>query len=228
MKAIILAAGLGTRMRPLTDTLPKPLLKVGGRALIEYHLLNLARAGITEVVINHYHLGEILEEALGDGRDYGVNIAYSRESVRLETAGGIVKALPLLGTEPFAVISADIWTDYDYKNLTTVDGETTLANLVMVENPDHHKAGDFALTDAGRLILADENASSGVTYSGISVMHPKLFANLPEEPLALRPVLNQAIANNMISAEMHNGLWFDIGTPERLVELDVLMKEILS
>lgn len=212
----------------MTDTLPKPLLKVGGTALIEYHLINLAQAGITEVVINHYHLGEKLEAALGNGSRYGVNIAYSRETVRLETAGGIVKALPLLGAEPFAVISADVWTDYDYADLKTVDGEKTLARLVMVKNPPHHKSGDFALTGDGRLRLAPEGTDTGLTYSGISVMHPKLFANLPEQPLALRPVLDKAIAANQIAAQMHNGLWFDIGTPERLLELDTYLREVLS
>ncbi len=228
MKAMILAAGLGSRMRPLTDSLPKPLLKVGDKALIEYHIGNLAAAGITQIVINHYHLGEKLEAALGDGARYGVNIAYSRETVRLETAGGIVKALPLLGEEPFAVISADIWTDYNYTNLKSVDGEDTLARLIMVKNPPHHQAGDFALTSEGRLTIAAEGADTGLTYSGISIMHPKLFAHLPEEPLALRPVLNKAIASNLIEAEMHDGLWFDIGTPERLLELDTYLREVLS
>jgi MurNAc alpha-1-phosphate uridylyltransferase len=228
MKAMILAAGLGTRMRPLTDTLPKPLLKVGGTALIEYHIVNLAAAGICDIVINHYHLGEMLEATLGDGSNYGVNIVYSREEVRLETAGGIVKALPLLGPEPFAVISADIWTDYNYANLETVDGENTLARLVMVKNPEHHQSGDFALTGDGRLALAPAASETGLTYSGISVMHPSLFADLPEEPLALRPVLNEAIAKNLVAATMHEGLWFDIGTPERLQELDTYLKEILS
>ena len=215
-------------MRPLTDELPKPLLQVGSKALIEYHIDNLAAAGITDIVINHFHLGEKLEAALGDGSRYGVNIEYSRETVRLETAGGIVKALPLLGAEPFAVISADIWTDYNYANLKTVDGESTLARLVMVKNPQHHKSGDFALKEDGRLALATESTNAGLTYSGISVMHPKLFANLPEEPLPLRPILNKAISENLISAQMYKGLWFDIGTPERLTELDSYLREVLS
>lgn len=228
MKAMILAAGLGSRMRPLTDELPKPLLKVGGMALIEYHLIGLAKAGITDIVINHYHLGEKLEAALSDGSRYGVNIVYSRETVRLETAGGIVKALPLLGPDPFAVISADIWSDFDYSALQAVDGENTLARLIMVKNPQHHERGDFKLTSKGRLTLASADSGNGVTYSGISVMHPKLFANLPEEPLALRPVLDKAIAANLIAAQMHEGLWFDIGTPERLTELDTYLREVLS
>ncbi|MCB1666513.1 MAG: nucleotidyltransferase family protein [Pseudomonadales bacterium] len=224
MKAIILAAGLGTRMRPLTDTLPKPLLQAGGQALIEYHLHNLVRAGITDIVINHYHLGEKLEAALGDGSRYGAHIHYSRETVRLETAGGIVKALPLLGPDAFAVISGDIWTDFDYRHLRPVDGDTTLAHLVMVSNPGHHQRGDFVLNPDGRLALKAADAPGGLTYAGISVMHPQLFAGLPEAPLALRPVLDAAIAAHRIEAEQYPGQWFDIGTPERLKELDTLLR----
>lgn len=221
---MILAAGLGTRMRPLTDSIPKPLLRAGGKSLIEYHLLNLAQAGIRDIVINHFHLGEKLEEALGDGSRYGVNLSYSRETVRLETAGGIVKALPLLGAEAFAVISADIWADYDYGQLEPVDGEQTLARLIMVKNPAHHKAGDFALSEDGRLAIANETTATGVTYSGISVMHPKLFAGLQEEPLPLRPILDKAIAAGLVAAQMYDGHWFDIGTPERLSELDIFLQ----
>lgn len=223
MRAIILAAGLGTRMRPLTDTLPKPLLQAGGKALIEYHILNLARAGIVDIVINHFHLGEKLEAALGDGSGYGVRLHYSRESVRLETAGGIIKALPLLGPGPFIVISGDIWTDYDYRNLSAVDGRATKAHLVMVENPEHHQGGDFSLQADGHLRLAHAHRD-GLTYSGISVMHPSLFAGLAEAPLALRPVLDKAIALDQISAETFLGRWFDIGTPERLAELETLLR----
>ncbi len=225
MRAIILAAGLGTRMRPLTDHLPKPLLQAGGSALIEYHLRNLAQAGIRDVVINHFHLGERLEEALGDGSRYGVRIAWSRESVRLETAGGIVKALPLLGDEAFAVVSGDIWTDYDLARLQPVDGRDTLARLVMVANPPHHPTGDFALDGAGRLRLrASADCGPGCTYSGISVMHPALFAGLVADPLPLRPVLDAAIAAGRVAGELYTGRWFDIGTPQRLQELDVLLR----
>ena len=224
MKAMILAAGLGTRMRPLTDNTPKPLLQVGGRALIEYHIENLARAGIVDIVINHFYLGEKLEAALGDGSDYGVHLQYSRETERLETAGGIVKALPLLGEESFAVISADIWTDYDYRNLLAVDGRGTKARLVMVANPAHHRKGDFTVAQNARLRLA-QAGDAGLTYSGISVMHPSLFAGLGEAPLALRPVLDEAIAAAQISAEVFAGQWFDIGTPERLQQLDRLLAQ---
>ena len=225
MKAIILAAGLGTRMRPLTDHLPKPLLQAGGSALIEYHLRNLAAAGIHEIVINHFHLGDRLEAALGDGSRYGVQIQYSRETVRLETAGGIVKALPLLGTDAFAVVSGDIWTDYDFQTLQPLGGDATLARLVMVDNPPHHPHGDFVLQACGRLRLrVAGEAAPGCTYSGISVMHPALFAGLAAEPLPLRPVLDKAIAAGLVAGEHFAGRWFDIGTPERLQELDALLR----
>lgn len=225
MRAIILAAGLGTRMRPLTDHLPKPLLQAGGSALIEYHLRNLAQAGIREIVINHFHLGERLEEALGDGSRYGVHIAWSRETVRLETAGGVVNALPLLGDEAFAVLSGDIWTDYHFARLQPVDGHDTLARLVMVPNPPHHPTGDFRCTASGRLQLrAPQDVEPGCTYSGISVMHPALFAGLMAEPLPLRPVLDAAIAAGQVAGELYTGRWFDIGTPQRLQELDLLLR----
>lgn len=225
MKAIILAAGLGTRMRPLTDHLPKPLLPAGGSALIEYHLRNLARAGIREIVINYFHLGERLEEALGDGSRYGVHIAWSREAVRLETAGGIVNALPLLGDEAFAVVSGDIWTDYDFARLQPVDGRGTLARLVMVPNPPHHPTGDFRCTASGCLQLrAPQDVEQGCTYSGVSVMHPALFAGLSAEPLPLRPVLDAAIAAGKVAGELFAGRWFDIGTPQRLRELDEMLR----
>lgn len=225
MKAMLLAAGLGTRMRPLTDTLPKPLLRAGGQALIEYHLHNLVRAGITDIVINHFYLGDVLEAALGDGSRYGATITYSRESVRLETAGGIVKALPLLGGESFAVISADIWTDFDYRQLRPVDGVKTQGRLLMVENPGHHSGGDFALRPDGRLALQEATATSaGLTYSGVSVMHPALFAGLAEVPLALRPLLDAAISKGLLEAEPYEGHWFDIGTPQRLADLDVFLR----
>lgn len=224
MRAMILAAGLGTRMRPLTDHLPKPLLQAGGSALIEYHLRNLAAAGIREIVINHFHLGAILEAALGDGSRYGVHIIYSRETVRLETAGGIVKALPLLGAESFVVVSGDIWTEYNFALLRPVDGVDTLARLVMVDNPPHHPGGDFVLNSDARLRLRGSGESGkGGTYSGIGVMHPALFAGLAEAPLPLRPMLNSAIADGRIAAEHFAGRWQDIGTPERLAELDALL-----
>jgi MurNAc alpha-1-phosphate uridylyltransferase len=226
MKAMILAAGLGTRMRPLTDALPKPLLRAGGRALIEHHLFNLAAAGVTDVVINHHHLGARLEAALGSGERYGVAIVYSPEPERLETAGGIVKALPLLGQEPFIVISADVWSVYDLRQLRPVDGVQTLAHLVIVDNPPHHPHGDFLLRENGRLGLREaDDTVSGCTYSGISVMHPALFAGLSVAPLPLRPLLNAAITEGKVEAEHFSGDWFDIGTPARLQALDVLLAD---
>lgn len=224
MRAMLLAAGLGTRMLPLTQTLPKPLLRAGGQALIEYHLRNLAAAGVTDIVINHHYLGARLEAALGDGRRYGVAIVYSPEPERLETAGGIVKALPLLGQESFLVISADIWSDYDLRQLRPVDGVQTLARLVMVDNPPHHPQGDFVLRENGSLGLrSGDDTVAGCTYSGISVMHPALFAGLAAAPLALRPVLDGAIVADKVEAQHFPGSWFDIGTPERLQELDMLL-----
>ncbi|MDP1931803.1 MAG: nucleotidyltransferase family protein [Gammaproteobacteria bacterium] len=224
MKAMILAAGLGTRMRPLTDTLPKPLLRAGRCSLIEHHIVNLARAGVQDIVINHFYLGDMIEEALGNGSAWGVNIMYSRETARLETAGGIAKALPLLGDAPFIVVSSDIWTDYDYADLQPIDGVTTLARLLMVNNPEHHPEGDFILDNNGRLHLkASAVPGRAVTYSGVSVMHPAFFAGVSAEPLPLRPLLDAGMRAGTIAGEYYHGHWMDIGTPERLEELDVLL-----
>lgn len=221
MRAMILAAGLGTRMRPLTDTLPKPLLRAGGRSLIEHHIVNLAAAGVTDIVINHFYMGDKIEAALGNGSAWGVRIAYSAEVVRLETAGGIAKALPLLGEESFIVVSSDIWMDYDYANLRPVDGTTTMARLLMVDNPAHHPGGDFTLGNDGRLHLQVSGVPGrAVTYSGVSVMHPAFFAGVPAEPLPLRPLLDAGMAAGRIEGEYYGGRWMDIGTPERLRELD--------
>lgn len=221
MKAMILAAGLGTRMRPLTDTLPKPLLRAGGRSLIEHHIVNLAAAGVTDIVINHFYMGDRIEAALGDGSAWGVRIVYSPESVRLETAGGIAKALPILGEESFIVVSSDIWTDYSYADLRPVDGVTTLARLLMVDNPAHHPGGDFILGTDNRLHLqASGVPGQAVTYSGVSVMHPAFFKGVPAEPLPLRPLLDAGMKAGRIEGEHYRGRWMDIGTPKRLRELD--------
>ncbi|MGB4247027.1 MAG: nucleotidyltransferase family protein [Pseudohongiellaceae bacterium] len=221
MKAMILAAGLGTRMRPLTDTLPKPLLRAGGRSLIEHHIINLAKAGVTDIVINHFYMGDKIEAALGDGSAWGVSIVYSAETVRLETAGGIARALPLLGDESFIVVSSDIWTDYDYADLRPVDGKGTLVRLLMVDNPEHHPRGDFILDSDGRLHLQTSGVPGmAVTYSGVSVMHPAFFAGVSDEPLPLRPLLDAGMAAGIVAGEHYRGRWMDIGTPERLQELD--------
>jgi len=216
MKAMILAAGRGERMRPLTDTTPKPLLRAGGRMLIEYHLDNLLRAGITDIVINHAHLGAQIEAALGDGSRYGAHIRYSPEPEgALETGGGIFQALPLLGSEPFLVVNGDVWTDYPFARLPT--GPAGLAHLVLVGNPPHHPQGDFALTDDGRV---EECGPQRLTFSGISVLRPELFARCGPGRFPLGPLLRRAMAVRQVNGEHYTGGWRDIGTPQRLAELD--------
>jgi len=229
MKAMILAAGRGERMRPLTDERPKPLLDVGGRSLLEWHLAALARAGIRDVVINHAWLGERIVEALGDGHRHGVRIQYSAESEgALETAGGIIQALPMLGSDPFLVINGDIWTDFDFSRLPVLD-EQTLGSLVLVPNPSQHPRGDFSLIardGSGFDILADplrleaEDAPPRYTFSGIAVYRPEFFAGFPPGRRPLLPLLRAAAASGRLRGRLYQGLWFDIGTPERLRELD--------
>ena len=208
---MILAAGRGERMRPLTDTTPKPLLRIGGQTMIERHIHALARAGITELVINHAHLGEQLVAAMGDGHAYGVRIAWSAESGgALETGGGIFNALPLLGEAPFLVVNSDIWTDFPFASLPgDIDG---LAHLVMVDNPAHHAEGDFSLS-AGRL---SQRGPAMLTFSGIGVYRPALFAGCSPGAFPLAPLLRRAMDAGQVSGEHYRGSWFDIGTPERL------------
>jgi MurNAc alpha-1-phosphate uridylyltransferase len=220
MKAMILAAGRGERMRPLTDHTPKPLLKVGGKPLIVWHLERLALAGFKEVVINHAHLGEQIEAALGDGSQWGLHIQYSPEKIALETAGGIANALPLLGSEPFLVVNGDTFTEVNFANIKLTPNN--LAHLVLVDNPPQHSQGDFVY-DNGVLKNDDtENmASSKLTFSGVGVYHPSLFVSVQRgDPAKLAPLLRQAIAENRASAEHFQGVWHDIGTPERLATLD--------
>ncbi|RRQ22335.1 N-acetylmuramate alpha-1-phosphate uridylyltransferase MurU [Thiohalobacter thiocyanaticus] len=216
MKAMILAAGRGERMRPLTDHTPKPLLPVAGRALIDYHLEALARAGLHEVVINHAHLGTQIEAAIGSGSRHGLRISYSPEPEgALETGGGILQALPKLGPEPFVVINGDIWTDYDYARLPqTLEG---LAHLVLVDNPPQHPDGDFHLHSDGRV---HEAGGERLTFSGIGVYHLELFTGCEPGRFPLAPLLRRAIAAGRVSGEHFAGRWFDIGTPQRLRELD--------
>jgi MurNAc alpha-1-phosphate uridylyltransferase len=218
VKAIILAAGRGERMRPLTETTPKPLLRAGGQSLIEYHLHALARAGVHEVVINHSWLGQQIVDYLGDGQRYGVRIVYSAEGEPpLETAGGIIQALPLLGDAPFILVNADVWTDYDFSQLPRVlRGK---AHLVLVDNPVHHPQGDFALQ-----AHSVRNAGNKLTYSGIGVYSPALFADLPAGVRPLAPLLRAAIEREEISGEWYRGQWWDIGTPERLQQLDLFLQ----
>ncbi|MDP1708046.1 MAG: nucleotidyltransferase family protein [Gammaproteobacteria bacterium] len=220
MKAMILAAGQGTRMRPLTDHTPKPLLQAGGQMLIEYHIKALVGAGIRELVINHARFGRSIEQALGDGARYGALIHYSAEGEQpLETGGGIYHALPLLGEAPFVVVNADIWTDYPLTRLPDV--LTGLAHLVLVDNPPHHAAGDFTLCD-GRVI---DDAGSRLTYSGIGVYHPRLFAGCEPGAFPLAPLLREAVRDNAVSGEYYPGRWLDIGTPDRLHLLDQQLRQ---
>lgn len=215
MKAMILAAGRGKRMRPLTDHTPKPLLPAGRWRLIEHHLHHLADAGIRDVVINIAWLGEQIPAYLGRGERYGLAISYSDEGDQaLETAGGIRRALPLLGNDPFLVVNGDVWTRYP---LGEVPKEPEgLAHLVMVKNPAHNPAGDFGLDATGRLT---EDGHERYTYSGIGVFRPELFAGLPDEPLPLGPVLRKAMQQGKVTGELYRGEWRDIGTPERLQRL---------
>ena len=216
MKAMILAAGRGERMRPLTDKTPKPLLTVAGKALIEYHIEALAKAGITELVINCAWLGQQIIDKLGDGKQYGVNIVYSDEGEEaLETAGGIIHALDLLGNDPFIVVNGDIWCDYDFSKLPKKP--VGLAHLVMINNPEHNPQGDFVLQDDGFL---KANGDNRLTFSGIGVYEPALFAYLPQGKQPLAPLLRSAMQSNKITGEKHPGKWHDIGTPERLDELN--------
>ncbi len=220
MKAFILAAGRGERMRPLTDHTPKPLLVAGGKRLIEYHLTALVAAGVTDIVINHARLGAQIEEALGDGSRYGAHIRYSAEGDHvLETGGGIVKALPLLGAAPFIAVNADVWTDYSFADLPRQpDG---LAHLVLVDNPAHHATGDFMLRDGK---VYSEGEERRLTFSGIGVYRPELFAHCKPGVFPLAPLLREAMARNEVSGEHYSGHWLDIGTPQRLQELDEFLR----
>jgi MurNAc alpha-1-phosphate uridylyltransferase len=216
MRAMILAAGRGERMRPLTDTTPKPLLMVGGKRLIEYHLEALAAAGFSEVVINHAHLGEQIEQVLGDGECYGLRIRYSPErGGALETGGGIFRALPLLGEAPFLVVNGDVWCDYPLSRLRNIQPDG--AHLVLVPNPPQHPKGDFLLCEGQ---VHDEGGGERLTFSGIGVYHPSLFADCVPGAFALAPLLRRAMAVGQVSGERFDGHWFDIGTPERLAQLD--------
>lgn len=220
MRAMILAAGRGERMRPLTDHTPKPLLSVGGKPLIIWHIERLAMAGVAELVINHAYLGQQIERALGDGRAWGVRIQYSPEEVALETAGGIANAMPLLGEAPFIVVNGDVYTDIDYRTLSLPAG--MLAHLVMVDNPPQHPQGDFCL-QADRV---QEAGPALLTFSGVGVYHPQLFAEItPGMPAKLAPLLRVAMRQQQVSGQHHAGLWHDIGTPQRLQQLDTHLRQ---
>ncbi len=225
MKAMLLAAGRGERMRPLTDHTPKPLLMAGGKPLIVWHLERLAAAGFHDIIVNHAHLGTQIEAALGDGRQWGLRIRYSPEPPgALETAGGIAHALPLLGDAPFLVINGDIWCDWDFSRAQTLAEKAPLAHLVMVDNPPQHAGGDFCL-DGERLCYASTGIGPALTYAGIGVYSPDFFAAVPPGAvLKLRPLLDAGIGQGFVSGEHHRGCWLDIGTPERLAELDAQLQ----
>ena len=215
MKALILAAGRGERLRPFTDTVPKPLLTVGGCPLIEHIIAGLVRAGFRDVVINLAHLGEQIQSALGDGARFGIRIAYSQEGdAALETGGGIHRALPLLGSEPFLVVNGDVATDFPFASLQ--HRPEGLAHLVLVDNPLHHPQGDFALL--GDKVLAEGDPK--FTFSGIGVYRPELFAGRLPGKFPLAPLLREAMAGGLVSGQIHSGFWMDVGTVERLRELD--------
>lgn len=217
MKSMILAAGRGERMRPLTDHTPKPLLPAGGKPLIVWHIERLARAGFRDLVINHAHLGQEIEAMLGDGSAWGVSIAYSDEGTALETAGGIANALPLLGQAPFPVVNGDVYCDYDFARLRAHDLGGDLAYLLLVPNPEHHPGGDFSVA-AGRV---GEGGEPRFTFSGIGLYRPELFVGIPPgTPARLAPLLRAAMAQGRVGGELFTGRWLDIGTPQRLAELD--------
>ena len=214
MRAMILAAGRGERLRPHTDTTPKPLLKVGRRRLIEYQIIALKKAGIEQVVVNVSWLAEKIRSVLGRGDRYGVEIIYSDESGQpLETGGGVVQALPMLGSGPFIVCNADVWTEFDYAKLKP--RKNYLAHLVLVGNPAHHPEGDFSLR-GNRLVKRGRNS---LTYSGIGIYRAEFFAGLPVGKRSLAPLLDAAIENNFVSGEIYRGEWYDVGTPVRLDQL---------
>ncbi len=221
MKAMLLAAGRGERMRPLTDSLPKPLVPVAGRPLIAWHLTALAAAGYREVVVNTSWLAEALHAALGDGASFGVRITWSDEGpVPLETGGGIFRAVPLLGPGPFLVVNADIWTDIDFARLELESDAH--AHLVLVANPPHNVRGDFGL-DGDRVVSRDTDR---FTYSGVGVFRPEFFHDSSAGGFPLLPLLNRAIAARRLRGELHRGAWSDVGTAERLAALDARLRAI--
>ena len=231
---MILAAGRGERMRPLTEHTPKPLLQVAGVPLIEHHLRRLAEAGFVELVINVSHLGQQLIDYCGDGARWGLHINWSREETPLETAGGLVQALPALGDAPFLVVNADIWIDYPFAELRAQGCGDALVRLVLVDNPPQHPEGDFRLERSGRersgrersgLVRARNPGEKGLTYAGLGVYSPRLLAGLEPGFAPLRPLLDRAIAAGEVTGEHYAGEWQDIGTPERLAALDRMVRD---
>jgi MurNAc alpha-1-phosphate uridylyltransferase len=224
---MVLAAGRGERMRPLTDSTPKPLLQAGGKPVLIWQLEGLARAGFRRIVINHAHLGHMIEAAVGNGSRWGLEVAYSPEPEALESAGGIRQALNLIDADSFAVVNGDVYTDYDYRLLSErvglmLSNPGALAHLVLVDNPRHHPAGDFFFED-GRLLVS---ATRRLTFSGIGAYRRELFEPLtPGVKNRLAPLIAGAIAAGRATGEHHQGVWIDVGTPQRLAQLDAVLKE---
>ena len=224
MKVMILAAGRGERMRPLTDHTPKPLLPVAGKTLIEHTIKQLVAAGFNDIIINHAHLGQQIEQHLGSGQQYGATIHYTPEGEQgLETAGGIINALPLLGDAVFLVVNGDVATDFPFAELK--NRAVDLAHLVLVDNPEHHPQGDFSLDDTGKVTEKD---AEKLTFSGIGLYSPELFSNIPAGSGKLGPLLRQAMSSRRVSGQKFAGFWMDIGTPERLQELNHLYTSRIS
>lgn len=223
MKAMLLAAGRGERMRPLTDYTAKPLLTADGTSLIDFHLNRLAVSGITEVVINTCWQAEKIAGHVGDGEKYGLSVEYSHESTALETAGGIANAMPLLGCDPFLLISTDVWSESEFPKSTSL-GKTDLAHLVMVDNPPHHPSGDFTLEQS----RVKKSHVGTLTYSGIGIFRPDMFRPAVNRIMPLREVLIPAIKANKVSGQHYRGNWMDIGTPERLFTLEKLLKNSIN
>ena len=214
VKAMILAAGKGERMRPLTEHCPKPLLTVNGSTLLERHITALVTAGISDIVINVSYLAHQIIDFCGDGSRWGCRIEFSIEDEPLETAGGVIQALPTLGTEPFLLVSADVLTDFDYRELIEHKLASDWASLVLVPNPEHHPKGDFGLF-AGRIVQAATEMDS-FTYSGVGLVSPELFHSLEAGKRRIRPVFDRAIESNCLGGQVWSGAWSDVGTPERL------------
>lgn len=220
MKAMILAAGLGNRMRPLTLHTPKPLLAVADKPLIVWHIEKLQKIGVTDIVINTAWLAEKLITALGTGDQFGVRIHWSNEGEGLETAGGIIHALPLLGDQPFILVNGDVWTNYDFAPLLQVELGQNLAHLMLVDNPVQHPQGDFVLSAQKAYTFEQNQQGEALTYSGIAVISPEMFAGLAEGKRPLAPLLKEAMLQGRISAQKLPAAWVDVGTPERLSDLD--------
>ena len=223
MKAMILAAGRGTRMAPLTDHCPKPLLPLAGKPLIVHHIEKLVAAGITDIVINHAWLGAQIETTLGDGSRYGARLQYSPESQALETGGGILQALPLLGSEPFFLVNGDVWTGWDYQGVSDIQLGDDLGWLWLVQNPDHNPSGDFILQQ-GRVLnpatVGPELELPRLTFSGLSVLHPQLLAGCEPGAFPLAPLLRRAMDHQRMAGALLEQPWVDVGTPQRLQQLE--------